>query len=438
MSESSFFRFEWLDGEGMRGPELAATFARLEIWIDGLCTTRVHDRRTRTVRDAIFVPLYPIAEWAAEHYWRLLNEPANRAGSPGFDAAHDLASADHGYALPRLEIYPEGGHARILVQPRRVEHFPVELIAEGERRVAHEDLQRALWDLMLAADERLAATGAVTTRFHDLLARRKDEEADPEMAEFCRLVAALGLAPDSVPDEVADAVEQAGKRLPIETLEDVCASIEPSTLRGGTAWVETTRQRLERIEPESPDAARRFAEELVAAARDAGRQRAGPPWRWGYAIANRVGELVGATDPEGSSLERLLAGLGIADRVAEVERIDGIAALTLAGKSGTPRLAVTPRTEPGRRFAIARGLFDFIVTGAPVPRLATRALDERQRAGRAFAAQLLAPAEAIAPKLPADRLLQAEDLEELAAAFRVSTEVIRHQVENHGLARIAG
>lgn len=98
---------------------------------------------------------------------------------------------------------------------------------------------------------------------------------------------------------------------------------------------------------------------------------------------------------------------------------------------------MTPRTETGRRFAIGRGLFDFIVTGARVPRLATRALDERQRAGRAFAAELLTPAEAIARKLPADRLLEAEDLEELAAAFRVSTEVIRHQVEKHGLARIA-
>jgi len=416
------------------------TFARLEIWIDGLCATQVHDRRSRTVRDAIFVPLHPIAErvpiaeWVAEHYWRLLAEPANRARSPGFDTAHDLASADRGYALPRLQIHPEGRHARIVVVPRRSPHFPVDLVAEDERWIATGALRHELWDPMRAVDERLAAT----TRLHDLLTSREAEEADPEMAEFCRLAAALGLDPDTVPDEVASSIEQAGKRLPIETLEDLCASIQPSTLGDGTAWVETTRERLERIEPESPDAARRFAAELVAAVRDAGRQRAGPPWRWGYAVANRVRELLGSADPEDSALDRLLAGPGIADGVAEVARIDGIAALTLASEPGTPRLAVTPRTESGRRFAIGRGLFDFIVTGAPVPRLATRALDERQRAGRAFAAELLAPAEAIARKLPADRLLEAEDLEELAAAFRVSTEVIRHQVENHGLARIAG
>ena len=321
-SKSSVLRFEWLDGEGIRGLELAATFARLEIWIDGLCATRVHDRRARTVRDAIFVPLHPIAEWVAEHYWRLLAEHANRARSPGFDTAHDLASADRGYALPRLQIHPEGRHARIVVLPRCSPHFPVDLIAEGERWIATDALRHALWDLMLAVDGRLAGLGDATNRLQHLVARRRDEEADPEMAEFCRLAAALGFDPDTVPDQVADSIEQAGKRLPIETLEDLCASIQPLTLGDGTAWVETTSERLERIEPARPDAARRFAAELVAAVRDAGRRRAGPPWRWGYAVANRVRELLGAADPEDSALDLLLAGLGIADRVAEVERID--------------------------------------------------------------------------------------------------------------------
>lgn len=436
MSEPEFFRFEWLDGEGIAGPELAATFARLEITIDGLCATRAFDRRARTVRDAIFVPLYPIAEWVAEHYWRLLAEPANRAGSPSFRHAHDLSSADLGYALPRLRIHPEGAEARVPLEPRRGEHLPIELVGAGERRVATDSLRAELRNLMTAVAERLATTGPPTTRLHYLLDRRDAEESDPEMAAFCRLTAALGFDPDRVPDEVAESIERAGDRLPVETLEDLCTSIDPSTLGEGTAWVTSTQERIQRIEPEAREGAQQFAEALRAAGRKVGRDPSLLPWDRGYRTARAVRELVEADERKGVPVEHLVARLGLADRVVDVPRIDKIAALTGVGEEGVPRIAVTPRTEAGRRFAIARALFDFIATGARVPRLATRAETERQKAGRAFAAELLAPAEAIARRLPADRRLQPEDLDDLAAEFGVSSWVVAHQIEHHGLATI--
>lgn len=64
-------------------------------------------------------------------------------------------------------------------------------------------------------------------------------------------------------------------------------------------------------------------------------------------------------------------------------------------------------------------------------RLLTRSMTRSQRAARAFAAELLAPAAALANHVSGR--LDDQDVETLAATFLVSSQVIVHQVENHGL-----
>src|SRR5437763_9414455 len=68
------FDFEWVDPQGARGPELRATWARLAIWADSKCVSRVLDQDVKSVRDAVYLPLYPLAEWLATHWWTLLAE----------------------------------------------------------------------------------------------------------------------------------------------------------------------------------------------------------------------------------------------------------------------------------------------------------------------------------------------------------------------------
>ena len=69
------------------------------------------------------------------------------------------------------------------------------------------------------------------------------------------------------------------------------------------------------------------------------------------------------------------------------------------------------------------------------PSLVTNTQTEHQQRNRAFAAEFLAPAEAIRERLPASHLSE-EDVEDLAQEFRVSGFVVRHQIENHKLAVI--
>ena len=53
-------------------PELRATWASLRIRAGKTAITRVFDGRSRTVREEIFVPIYPLAEWLATNWWFLI------------------------------------------------------------------------------------------------------------------------------------------------------------------------------------------------------------------------------------------------------------------------------------------------------------------------------------------------------------------------------
>ena len=77
------FKIDWVDAEGISGPELSATWASLEIRAGDSIITRVLDTRAKTVRDFVYVPLYPLAEWLATNWWFLprIGEPDERTES---------------------------------------------------------------------------------------------------------------------------------------------------------------------------------------------------------------------------------------------------------------------------------------------------------------------------------------------------------------------
>ncbi|KGO32810.1 hypothetical protein JT06_18235 [Desulfobulbus sp. Tol-SR] len=60
---------------------------------------------------------------------------------------------------------------------------------------------------------------------------------------------------------------------------------------------------------------------------------------------------------------------------------------------------------------------------------------ERQKRNRAFAAEFLAPADAIRKRLTAGEVSQ-EDIDDLAGDMGVSPFVVEHQIVNHRLAEV--
>ncbi|MDP1590812.1 MAG: hypothetical protein Q8M07_23865, partial [Prosthecobacter sp.] len=89
------------------------------------------------------------------------------------------------------------------------------------------------------------------------------------------------------------------------------------------------------------------------------------------------------------------------------------------------------------RFTFSRAVYDCLVRagkGEPVT-LLTKSHRDRQRANRAFAAELLAPSAGI-KQLLGKTMPGEEDIAWLAEHFGVSDRVVRHQIENHRIATI--
>jgi hypothetical protein len=55
---------EWLEAPGVTTPELAATWARYEIWVGDRCITQV-EAADGTFRRSVYGSIYPLAQWVA-------------------------------------------------------------------------------------------------------------------------------------------------------------------------------------------------------------------------------------------------------------------------------------------------------------------------------------------------------------------------------------
>ena len=119
--------------------------------------------------------------------------------------------------------------------------------------------------------------------------------------------------------------------------------------------------------------------------------------------------------------------------------------LTTDSKPASPLDAILDRSASGapvvvayqaggvepERFRLARSLFLRHFTAAPGRRLITAAHTWDQRASRAFAAEFLAPASALAKHIRGP--VSFSDIDKLGDEYRVSPLVIEHQIDNHRL-----
>ena len=87
---------------------------------------------------------------------------------------------------------------------------------------------------------------------------------------------------------------------------------------------------------------------------------------------------------------------------------------------------------------MARALGDYLGRSESGPALLSALATDRQARSRAFAAEFLAPSESLRRALAGRNPVEPEQVDELALEYGVSTEVIRRQMENHGLATVAG
>ena len=426
------FDFDWVDPEGVRGPELAATWASLQIRAGDSVITRILDNRAKTVRNFIYVPLYPLAEWLAANWWFITHELQNPAkeGDPDFRRRHSLSTSREGYAFPNLDVIPSGAQTRIVWKKDKPAWTKVEFLEDGFMRMDGNEFRETCGDFIDQVIGRLDSLGV-----HDTFLEEEwdaIQSADEEEAEFCKAAAGLGWDPYALDDADRDHVILIGEKLGGLLDEAVPALDTTDVVAGSSAIVSAIEEaklnklHLERLESFQAEVNR----DSTAGAN---------PWDVGYDWARRLrsnlklnGDLLHTTplvaDALGENaelLDKVTQPVGI---FAKTPMIDGV----ITRDDTSPAFAFRRLRDDARRFQFCRAIAE-VLASPYSDALITKAHSERQQRNRAFAAEFLAPSSVLRQRVSRP-FVDDDDIDELAEEFGVSSRVIEHQIANHRIA----
>ncbi len=427
------FQFDWHDGKGLRGPELSATFASLRIDVGRRPLTRIFDEGARTLRDRVFVPLYPVAEWLASNWWFLAFEHENtlKKDHPAFMRRHSLGTSTDGYALPDLTVIPSGGRTQIRWGERQPSQTRTVFQDSGSALLDREQFMHDCASFIDAVVDRLFEHSISSTFLQDEWAAI--QATDEEEAGFCKMAAGLGWDPYDLDNaeqrQVMMLADELGK-----LREEAAAVIDwHDPARDARSILDAVEDAKRCVLPLGDILNGLTIEESTEM----------PPWKVGYQRARKVRDRLGLdgqpllSDRElAAALNQDAAALTRATKplipLSGLRLVDGV---VTRGDSGAVSFGLKARGEIGKRFLFCRALGEAIASyGAG---LVTRGTTRRQQTNRAFAAEFLAPSRSLRERITYPSV-DDEQVDDLAEEFGVSTQVIRNQIENHGIAELAG
>lgn len=413
--------------------ELRATWARLEISVAQTTITSLIDFESRGIRNSVFLPLYPLAEWLATHWWFLFYEveTPRRSTSDQYDRRHNLRYGGEGFAMPSLTIQPLGNQVKLEWRRIRLDAQNLGFTETGSIHVAARELRRTFSDFISAVIKRLQEIGINGTLLEEEW--RSIQAIDPEERDFCSAAASLSLDPYTLDEGQQQKIIEASKALPSSLLPDFFAVADFSDLPAQTSQV------LEALESSGNNSANLAALKSLREEVASVKVLSGPPWRQGYEFARELRQRLNLNGDRLGSLSALAKALGVPPRQLDIAilKVPGLPgfldALGATNSRQSPGFAVTSRRDESIRFAFCRALFEYLTIPVDQPLIVTRARSERQKRNRAFAAEFLVPADILREILPGPVVVD-EDIDDLAAGFGVSPSVIRHQIDNHELA----
>jgi len=417
-----------VDGRTAQAVEDAAdaTRARLGIEVAGTMLTHHEDIWTERSADEILVPHSVLADWFVGCWWRLKCEPIpwitrnrNASPDPNWRMAHEIAGAGGGC------VWPFVGFASDLREGMWV--FSDLFNDPGKQSVRY---TRTLDRPAVVAIADFEAD--VTAFVERVVDRVREIGCDSDLPDAWRLLceelnhagysawrkaeARLGYYPGEGPDgQIEEAIE-------LEKRMGAAASAEilPAFGRDGIDQIKAIVEGPG-IEAKAPD---------VSGVTDA-TWLSGAPWKAGYEAARRLRRE--ADVPDGVlSTSRLGEWLGL--READIDRAHRFperrpATIAVARSDGGFTFHLRRGNPLNRRFELARLVGD--VTLSPNTRedwlAATDLATWRQRFQRAFAAELLCPAESLR------EIRQGFDNDDFAIAserFQVSEWVVENQLDN--------
>lgn len=399
-------------------PEERTTFGLLRVTVRDHLMTDGHDAFIDDRRDGPLVSGYYLAEWFVANWWRLRHEP-RPSGRPSRDwrMTHCMAEIGEGYVWPNITIASDGFRSVVRSDPT-------------EDRAASFRFQGFAHSLLLPWVEVEHAIDAFVDRVMALMRKREvgdtnldllwrdltAERSDPTLSRYRRFEALMGCDPDDADEDVIRARLADEARLGEDGLDELAA------VGGGPGAI-----------PSADEIAEAAARTGVDARVDNVPVAATIP-KWGHVEAWRVGVAAAgelrraAAFGEGPVRDAALAGL--VDAPMDVFRGDvSPLSFTLSQADGTDRIALRSRHLLARRFDLARLIGDHAMRPTGPFHPVTRANSYRQQAQRAFAAEFLAPIEAVVAMAEGDFSVDRQF--EIAREFEVSEMTINSLLKNN-------
>ena len=405
---------EWCEDAHNAAPEERATVARLQLFVGRLNVTQ--HLIAGEVGDRITVSLYGLAHGIAHDWWTIFGTR---------DQTISLTRYRSGYLLPDLRFGFDGAAFEVQAHQRVYEQPEVRFWAgfsETLSRVEGENWLSSIMDEVLLRLRQcgLPETGA-ELRWRRVMASRRSEEA-----VFCEAVGALGLDPYQVDEAVAAFIEKAEPLFEREALVEFVSGAGDVDRGKLIAWVE--KMASDKSFRYCLADLRAIVDQVV---RDEPQRPGEKAWAAGYRRARRVRRLLNL-DPSAkfTSFAELAKRLGAPKNYNLAPRVDGIRALRRDKVDGLHvhlrNHGETEEASSAHLFALARAVGDAVcfpeMQLGPITNLRSA---YRQAAGRAFAAEFLAPSDEI-EAMRRERY----DTVTIANQFAVLPQVIQRQVAN--------
>lgn len=419
-------------------PEEKASFGMVAIAAKGhLLTEGIALLENNEFFDGPHVSGYHMAEWLLWNWWRLLWEP-RPAGVDNDDEnddtwfewvfAHNLSSIGEGYLWPDIEMASDGVLMRLASSPTG---DPDEKVfryvgAPRSETITVEAFKKAVDEFAHVVLERLDEKSILDTNLHVIWRQLERERADEVAAAFRRVEAILGHDPgEGNDDEIREYLADATK-LGHDTIAELAAHTGQRKDRPVRASELEVSARQAGFDMRVRDAVRLGPAESIP---EWGSDKA---WRIGVAMARAVRQ-AGGLNGQPIKNTKLTDLAGTSRKVVEnINRTTGNISFVLDGENGRSRIALRSKWETGRRFDLARLLADKLCINHIDEPLhpVTRSYTYRQKMQRAFAAELLAPIEAVDDFLDGDT---SEDKQnEAAEYFNVSLRAVQSLLVNNG------
>jgi len=427
------FEFEWSDDVGYVTEQQENTFTDLAIYVGDDCVTEyvALEEEKRRVREAIHLPLYPVAEWIAANWWNLLYESFTSGKTDEDDYAyrHNLRYARDGFALPDLKIQPEGEQVYLHWENVKLDHYRTKFIGGGHEFVDRDDFEKALSEFLTAVDNRLVECGVTNTAFQKEWNAVRN--ADKGEREFCKAAAKLGEYPYGLSEDQRQSIVASSHLIPESLYDAFYAAATLDEIEEQAEGINTLIQRIQDINVE--------AKELVELRHSIeGFEKYWTPYVEGYDFARTLRNKLDIGDSELRSLSDLISAIRLDGRDAEQSVLEWKSSyfyetLVATNDREVPGFAINSQSERRKKFALCRGLFEYLTTTNGEPMLVTKEHTDRQKRNRAFAAEFLAPSYLLRDEI-SESYVDEDKVEALAEKYGVSSMLIAHQIENHDIA----